>query len=129
MQIKSRREAAEVAMLTIFLVVAYDQEKSKTTTRARISQATLRVISERKRLHGSFIDEWMDELADLGWSAFPVGDHFAIIRTDTVDGWVRISTKRIRSILTRISIGDDAALEEVAKAVIPKVPPEEIDEE
>jgi hypothetical protein len=129
MQIKSHRSATEVAMLTIFLIVAYNQEKSKTTTRVRISQATLRVISERKRLRGSFVEEWIDELADFGWSAFRVGDHFALILTETVEGWVRIGTKRIRSTLLRISIGDDEALAEVARVVVPKAPPEEVDED
>ena len=129
MQTQSRLSAAEVAMLTIFLVVAYDQEKSKTTTRARISGTTLRVISDRQRLRGAFIDEWVDELAGLGWSTFPVGDHFAIILTKTVEGWVRISSKRIRSTLRRISLGDDTALPEVAKAVIINSPPEELEED
>jgi hypothetical protein len=128
MQVKSRRSTDEVAMLTIFLIIAYDQEKSKTTTRARISQATLRIISERKRLHHGFIDDWIDAMADFGWSVFPVADHFAVIQTDTVDGWVRIGTKRIRPMLQRLSIGDDTALEEVARAVVRRAPPEETDD-
>ncbi len=127
--INSRRPPAEVAILTVYLVIAYDQEKQKTTTRARISQATLRIISERKRLHAAFIDEWIDELADLGWSVFQVGDHFALIQTEAVDGWVRISTKRIRPILQRLSIGDETALPEVAALVLRRAPQEETDEE
>ena len=129
MQEKSRRSAAEVAMLTIFLVITYDKEKSKTTTRFRVSPSTLRIISERKRLHSAFIEDWIDELAEFGWSAFQVGDHFAIIHTEAVNGWVRISSKRIRSTLTLMSLDSGEAIAEVAKAVIPKAPPDEVDEE
>ncbi len=117
MLINTRLSAAEVAMLTIFLFKEYDRDKGKNTSRARISQATLRVLSERQRLRASFVEDWIDELSSLGWSAFPVGDNFAIIETNTVTGWARISAKRLKSVMMRISIGDDSAMAEVAAAV------------
>ena len=125
----TRLSAAEVAMLTIFLVTEYDNEKGKKTTRTRISQTTLRVISDRQRLRASLIEDWIDELSNLGWSAFPVGDNFAIIQTEAVEGWVRISAKRIRPTLRRISLGDGDALKEVAKAVLPEIAMEDNEED
>ncbi len=122
-----RPSAADVAMLTIYLIRAYDQEKGKTTTRARLSEQTLRVMGSRINLRAAFKDEWIEELAALGWSAFPVGDHFGIIRTETTEGWVRIGSKRIRDQLQRIHRGDVGALAEIEKAI--ETPAEPDDDE
>jgi len=113
MPMKYQPNAMQCAMLTVLLVTEYEKEKEKTTTRARISHITLRTISARTRLRASFLDEWIDALAELGWSAFPVGDHFAIIKTDTTEKWVRIASKRIRPTLKRVYSGDTAVFDEL----------------
>lgn len=117
---KARRTPAEAAILTVFTISEYDQEKSKTTTRARIQQATLRILADRQRLRAAFVEDWIDELANLGWSTFPVGDGFGVIKTEAVSGWVRIGSKRIRPTLDRIRLGDESAFDDVMKAVLPE---------
>ena len=101
-----RQSAAEAAILAIFLIREFDREKAKMTTRARISESTLRIIANRRRLSGAFVDDWTDELAILGWSAFPVGDRFGMIRNDTADCWPRIASKRIQPVLQDLRRGD-----------------------
>lgn len=122
-----RLSAAEVAILTLFLIKEYYREKEKPGTRARVSQQTLRIIAARKRLRSAFIDEWTDELAALGWSAFPVGDNFAIIRSEATEGWPRIGSKRIRDTLLRVHRGEAGALAEVEEAI--EEPTEQADDE
>jgi len=112
-----RLSAYEAAILTIYLIQAYGQEKGRNATRARISQATLRRLADRERLRSAFIDEWVDELAALGWSAFPVGDNFAIVESASTDGWPRIATSRIREELQKIHDGDTEEFERIADEV------------
>lgn len=92
----------EAALLVLFLIKSYDDEKERTTTRARISTKTLRRISFRARLRDSFIDDWTDALAELGWGAFQFDDHFALVQLSSVDGWPRIAATRLKDTLQRL---------------------------
>jgi hypothetical protein len=113
-----RLSAYEAAILTIYLIQTYSQEKGRNASRARLSQSTLRRLADRERLRSAFIDEWIDELAALGWSAFPVGDKFAIVETATTDGWPRIATNRIRDELDRIHGGETRLIDEISEKVV-----------
>ncbi len=124
-----RPTPTEVAMLTVFMVLDYARERGKSTTRGRISPMTLRALSLRQTLRRKFVKDWMAELGEIGWTAFSVGDGWAIIKTDTIEGWARFGSKRIRSTLQRIKNGDDAALREVAAKVLPDVVLEEDNED
>jgi hypothetical protein len=103
----------QVAVLIVHLVLAYDKEKGKTTTRFRISGRTLRALSSRVHLRESLINEVIDEMSAWGWAMFPVGDHFALIRVEVVDGWPRIASKRIREVLRRAHEGDESVFNEI----------------
>lgn len=113
-----RLSAFETAILTIHLIQSYSHEKGRNATRARISQATLRRLAARERLRTALIEEWIDELAALGWSAFPVGDNFAIVETASTDGWPRLATPRIGLELRKIHDGDADEFERIAEQVI-----------
>lgn len=104
---------AEVAILTVHLIAAYDDEKDKRTTRARISSRTLRRMSVRAHLREAFLNDWTDEVAELGWAVFPVGDNFALIHTDTIESWTRIGSQRVRPLLQRVRAGDDGVFAEL----------------
>jgi hypothetical protein len=86
---------AEAATLTIYLGYAYAKEKETKLTRFRISSRTLRSISRRSALREPFLNDWEIELNYKGWKVIPDGDHFGLIRADAIDGWPRISSKRI----------------------------------
>jgi hypothetical protein len=87
--------AAEVAVLSIFLGWAYAEEKKTRLTRFRISSRTLRKIARRSHLRDVFLDEWADELDRRGWKVIWDGDNQGLIRRDAIDGWARLSSKRI----------------------------------
>jgi len=97
------------------MVKKYDELKGKHTTRARISTKTLRILSGRAYLRDTFCDAWRDQLSVLGWTAFPVGDHYALIRLATIDDWPRIGAARIRKIIQRICEGDQKVFDEIAE--------------
>lgn len=112
-----RPTASETGVLTRHLIRTYGEEKGKGVTRVRISSETVRTLANRRHLRDVFIADWIDDMADSGWSVFPVGDNFAVLQTDTIDGWPRIASKRIRGILKRVHNGDLEALDEIDEAV------------
>lgn len=95
--------ADDVAVLTIYLGCKYAQEKQTKLTRFRISNRSLRKIARRSHLREAFLDEWENALAARRWTVIRDGDNNAIIRKDAIDGWARISSKRISADLEGIS--------------------------
>lgn len=123
---KYRPTAAEAALLVVYLQDAYDAEKGRQTTRFRVSSETLRRVCGRHALRGSFVEDFENEIADLGWSPFWVGNNLALIRTDTIDGWPRIASKRIAGTLRRVEKGDPQAIAEI-EAKLERISPKEDD--
>lgn len=126
---KYRPTAAEAALLLIHLCNAYDDEKAKHTTRFRVSSATLRRVSGRHALRGSFVDDLENEIADLKWSSFWVANNLALIRTDTVDSWPRIASKWIADVLKRVEKGDTEVLAKIEAQLQPTTDIDEADGE
>jgi hypothetical protein len=95
--------AAEVATLTIYLGKSYAEEKKTKLTRFRVSNRSLRKIAGRSHLRDKFLDEWALALDQMGWKVIWCGDNNAVIRADAIDGWARLSSKRIASDLEGIN--------------------------
>jgi|SRR5215469_555746 len=89
--------AAEAATLTLCLGRDYAEEKGTRLTRFRISNRSLREISGRSHLRDVFLEEWAAALDQMGWKVIWCGDHNGLIRKDAIDGWSRLSSKRIAS--------------------------------
>jgi len=122
-----RPTPAETATLTVFLIQDYSADRGKATTRIRLSANTLRSLSNRVTLRHVFVDDWIEELEVLGWLSVKYADCFALIETKSIEGWGRVSSKRIKNILKRVHSGDKSALVEIEQAV--EQPIEEIDDE
>jgi len=122
-----RPTPAETATLTAFLIQDFATDRGKATTRIRLSSNTLRALGNRGTLRNVFVDDWMEELDALGWMSLRYRDGFALIEAKSIDGWGRVSSKRIRAVLRRVHAGDKNALVEITRAVEP--PPEEIEDE
>jgi hypothetical protein len=94
-------------------------EKKRNTTRARISAKTLRMISLRARLETVFLNDWLDHLSYLGWSGFPIGDNFGLIKSDVLEGWPRIGAFGIRKDIASLQRGDQSLIDELAERFTP----------
>src|SRR5208282_6251117 len=92
----------EVATLTLYLGHVYAEEKKTKSTRFRISSRTLRKIAGRTHLREAFLDEWASALDSKGWMVI-YGEHYGLIRSDAIDGWARLSSKRIAADLESMS--------------------------
>jgi hypothetical protein len=95
--------AADVAVLTVHLAYRYADEKHTNLTRFRVSNRSLRKIAGRSHLREAFLEEWAAALAEMGWMVIWHGDNNALIRTAAIDGWARISSKRIAADLDGIN--------------------------
>lgn len=115
---KYRLTAYKAAILTLHLLAVYGEDRGKGCARARISQATLRRISGRTSLREVFVNEWIEELGSLGWSAFQVGDNFALIHTETIDNWPRVASTRIRDDLNKVLCGDEAEFDRIEYSIL-----------
>ena len=126
-----RPSAYEVACLTIHLLLAYEAEKAKgkKNSRFRISRSTLRKLACRRDLRSSFVEEWIYELSNIGWSAFSIDDGFGIIYTSATQNWVKIAAKRLDGLLHRVSSGDHIEIEKVVLEVESAMIEEEAAEE
>lgn len=83
--------ARECAVLLLLLVEA----REASTSRLRVSELTLRRLWGRGRVSREFIDDVQEWLERAGWTLFATSSTFAMIRTEAVTGWVRLSSKRM----------------------------------
>jgi hypothetical protein len=104
-------EPYQVALLLLSLVVEREKVlkaagKETAVSRFRMSEATFRRLAKRNRIPPDFFAEVQDWLFDAGWSLFFTGSsYYAMIKTDAVDGWVRLGSKRIDDQLAAVERG------------------------
>lgn len=116
-EVPDRRELADErkCSLTILrLLQAREQETLREVTRARVSQATLRRLCGRSQIPPEFLVGIQEYLLGAGWALFCVSaSYYALIQVSKVEGWGRISSKRIAHELHDIARGkyDFAPLE------------------
>ncbi|WP_297483273.1 hypothetical protein [Ferrovum sp.] len=92
--------ANQAAKLIIMNLDCYSEEKDKEYSRVRISKDTMYRIAKRERLREAFVNDLSDELYNLGWHLITHSDtEFAIIETERVSRWAKISSQRISDFL------------------------------
>jgi len=85
---------------------AREQETNREVSRARLSQNTIRRLCGRSQIASDFLLEIQEILLAAGWCLFLAGpSYFAIIKVKAVEGWGRISSKRIGEELKSVPIG------------------------
>jgi hypothetical protein len=98
--------ARQCALLILRLMQAREQEVHREVSRARISQNTIRKLCGRSQIANDLLLEIQEYLLAAGWSLFCVGPtHYALIKMKNVEGWGRISSKRIDDELKAVSLG------------------------
>jgi hypothetical protein len=85
---------------------AREQEVNREVSRARISQNTIRKLCGRSQIANDLLLEIQEYLLAAGWSLFCLGPtYYALIKVKNVEGWGRISSKRIADELKAVSLG------------------------
>jgi hypothetical protein len=98
--------ARQCSLLILRLMQSREQETNREVSRARISQNTIRRLAGRSHMPSEFLLDVQETLLAAGWCLFLIGpSYFGIIRVNKVEGWGRISSKRIGDELKSVPIG------------------------
>jgi hypothetical protein len=96
--------ARQAALLVLHLLGTGGVDRRE-VSRARLTEITIRRLWRRTRVSEGFLLEVQEFLLGAGWALFWAGSSYAIIRVAAVEGWPRISSKRIENDLERLSRG------------------------
>jgi hypothetical protein len=94
----------EAALIVLHLL---DRKRSegRDVSRARLTEITIRRLWARTRVPEDFLLQVQELLLRAGWALFWAGSSYAIIRVSAVEGWPRLSSKRIADNLQLMSRG------------------------
>ncbi|MBN3808512.1 hypothetical protein [Paraburkholderia sp. Ac-20347] len=94
----TRPSARKCAALLVLNAFEYAREKSREDASGyRFTRRTLEVVTERIRLHESFMIELEDELLHLKWHlVHSSGGEYAIFPFRRAQQWPALNSKRIR---------------------------------
>jgi hypothetical protein len=95
----------EAALLVLHVLRTKESETGKDVTRARLTEITLRRLWGRTRISDELVLEVQEYLLNAGWVLFWAGSSYAVIQVSSVEGWPRISSKRINEDLDKVSTG------------------------
>jgi hypothetical protein len=104
----SRPDERQCAMLIAHLLATKQQEVpgKREINRARLSEITLQRLFKRQRVSAEFLAEVQEWLFRIGWVLFFAGTTYAVVKMKVVNGWGRISSKRIQSDLEKVGTGE-----------------------
>jgi hypothetical protein len=83
------------AAIILLRLLQLRAEETGPASRAQISEATLKKIWARFALSKEFVAEVQEWLARAGWTFFYAGRSYALVRTETVAKWARVTSKRL----------------------------------
>jgi hypothetical protein len=89
----------ECAILLLLLV------QQKEGTRARLAEITLKRLWNRRRLGDEFVRAVQEWLFRAGWALFYAGTTFGVIKTKSVEGWPRVTSKDLEANLKKVVRG------------------------
>ena len=104
----SRPDERQCAMLIVHLLEAKQEglPGDREVTRARLSEITIQRLFKRQRISPEFVAEVQEWLFRVGWVLFFAGTTYAVVKMKVVDGWGRISSKRIQRDLEKAGTGE-----------------------
>jgi len=92
-------------MLIAHLLATKQDEVAREVNRARLSELTLRRLFRRQRILPDFLAEVQEWLFRAGWVLFFAGTTYAVVNIKVIDGWGRVSSKRIGKDLNQVARG------------------------
>ena len=95
----------ECALLLLELIRSKEQEMGKEMTRLRIAEISLRRLWVRRRITPELVEGVSGWLSGAGITLFDAGTTYAVVRTDVVEGWPRIASKRLNTTLLDVGKG------------------------
>jgi hypothetical protein len=97
--------ARECALLLLHLISTKKEESGKAVTRLRVSELSLKRLWGRRRILPEFAEEVADWLARAGMTLFFAGSTYGVVKTAVVEGWPRVTSKRLTADLEAVAQG------------------------
>jgi uncharacterized protein (DUF4415 family) len=88
-------DAATVALLIASNIKRREDETGKEVQRVRMSEASFRKISDRRRIDDRFLDELNEVLTDHNLTLIRTSAAIGILRASAVLGWPRLNAARV----------------------------------
>ncbi len=95
--------AEQVTLLILHLMATKAVQSRSEKTRARLTDVTMRRLTGRTRISEEFLSEVQEYLLRAGWALFWAGSSYAIIKVSAIEGWARVSSKRIADDLRKVA--------------------------
>jgi hypothetical protein len=104
----SRPDERQCAMLIAHLLASKQRELpgKREITRARLSEITLQRLFKRRRISPELLADVQEWLFRVGLVLFFAGTTYAVVKMKVIDGWRRISSKRIGKDLEKVGKGE-----------------------
>jgi hypothetical protein len=96
----------ECSLLFLRLIEAKERSTAKPMTRARLAEITLKRLWCRERLSEQFLAEVEEWFLTEGWVLVYAGSTYAAVKTDAVQNWPRVSSKRIGAEIEAVHKGE-----------------------
>ena len=96
-------DAMECALLLLLLVQPKPMMKGR--TRIRLAEITLKRLWKRRRLGDEFLREVQEWLFRGGFALFYAGTTFGLVKTKSVEGWPRVTSKELEAELDEVARG------------------------
>jgi hypothetical protein len=88
----------ECALIIAANVKSQERDRRKKITRFQLSLLSIAKISKRQVVSSIYLENLGAELLELGWCMFQVENtRFAFIRANSVNSWVKFSSKEMDS--------------------------------
>jgi len=97
--------AAEAAILIALNLHRRGEQNGRELKRVRMSDKTLREITGRRRIGARYLEDFSEELLELGWVVVRTHSAWGFLRASAVMGWPRVNSSRISNELNQISAG------------------------
>src|SRR5215472_1222901 len=101
----SRPDERQCAILVAHLLATKQQKVPGKISRARLSEITLQRLFKRQRISPEFLAEVQEWLFRVGWVLFFAGTTYAVVKIKVIEGWGRISSKRIGRDVEKVGRG------------------------
>src|SRR4051812_44077357 len=105
MRTTQKPEHRECALLLLRVIESRDLERGRPTTRARLSELTLKRLWSCPRLTADFIAGVERWLLPAGWALLFAGSTYAVIKVAAVENWPRLAFKRVEEELEAVAAG------------------------
>lgn len=95
----------ECALLVLALIRAKELESEKSFSRCRIAEISLKRLWCRNRISPQLVEAVGDWLSSAGFALFFAGSSYGLIRTDVVERWTLVTSKRLATDLESVAEG------------------------